>query len=509
MVFTLVLDGQSLTIAVLVEAARSEARISLHPDSLARIRRNREFAERVADRGDVVYGLSTGVGVRKKNRVANDLVRFNQRIIRETSTGQGPAIPADVTRATAIMLLNTMAGGRTMVRPELALRLEDRLSHGPPLRAIPTLGTTGIGDVVPLSHLASDLLGDHFLPAAGEALPLIAQSSLATASGALALHDTRRLIVELTQLAALDIEGFAANPSPYHWMAGVVRPYPGYMRALDAIGRALDGSALHTTEPRHLQAPLSFRCAAAVLGAADDALSFCEGQAGIEINAHQQNPLALHEEDTMLPVAHFDMQPLATALDVARLALAPCLTCQAERSCKLLQARESGLTDGLEPRSDGGGHGYSGLAFTLQAITAEAKLLIQPVSAEVGSASQAEGIEDRITMAGLAARKLAEMTTLGFRIAAISTLIASQAIHLRGGSHRLGPVLRDTLLRIRSIVPALSAGCPPPLDLEPLYSALRGGMLSGSGQGAGAAAVPGAAGPTPAGAAPTAAHSRL
>ena len=55
----------------------------------------------------------------------------------------------------------------------------------------------------------------HFVgdtdPAAGEALPLIAQSSVVTAHAALALHDLHALLNELAVLAALDIE---ACPEP-------------------------------------------------------------------------------------------------------------------------------------------------------------------------------------------------------------------------------------------------------------------------------------------------------
>jgi histidine ammonia-lyase len=117
---------------------------------------------------------------------------------------------------------------------------------------------------------------------------------------------------------------------------------------------------------------LTYRGAAAVIGAAFDAFGFVEAQLQINLNAHQQNPLSLPEEDRMLPCANFDMQAVSSALDFARIALAPCLTAQSERSMKLLQARDSGLTDGLEPwcgdDGEGGenGHGYSGMAFTLQ-----------------------------------------------------------------------------------------------------------------------------------------------
>ena len=108
-------------------------------------------------------------------------------------------------------------------------------------------------------------------------------------------------------------------------------------------------------------------------GAAYDAFSFCLRQVSIELNAHQQNPLALPEEDRMLPVANFDLQALSAALDFARIALAPCLTVQCERSVKLLQASQTGLTDGLESPGDAHGHGLSEMAWPLQALTAEAR----------------------------------------------------------------------------------------------------------------------------------------
>lgn len=472
----LTLTGYDLSLPNLVEAARAPGPVGLHVDALERMRVNRLFAERIAERGDDVYGLTTGVGVRKNRAVSPEEMRiFNARLVREHATGQGPALPADVVRATAILLLNQLAAGRSNVRPELAEQIAQRLSDGIADVRVPVFGATGMGDVAPLSHLVLGLLGDTEL-AAGEALPLIGQGSYVTAHAALAVYDAEILLETLVTLVALDFEAYAANPSPFHPAAGEVRPYPGYRRALASIGHLLGGSQL-ADDPRHLQAPLSFRDAGPVLGAAYDTFAFCIRQLSIELNAHQQNPLALMEEDRMLPVANFDVQALAASLDFARIALAPCLTVQNERSIKLLQASETGLTDGLEPRGADPGHSLSELAWPLQALTAEARLLIQPVSAEVGSSSQAEKIEDRLTMAGLGARRLAEMTDLGFRAASIACVIACQAIDLRG-VERLGPTVASIHGAIRQHVPVLGPGDPPPGELEPLVEALRGGLLA-------------------------------
>jgi histidine ammonia-lyase len=472
----LLLNGYDLSLPNLVAAARAPGPVGLHVDALERMRVNRLFAERIAERGDDVYGLTTGVGVRKNRAVSADEMRqFNARMVREHATGQGPALPADVVRATTILLLNQLAAGRSNVRPEIAELIAQRLTDGVEDIIVPVYGATGMGDVAPLSHLVLGLLGDVELEA-GEALPLIGQGSYVTAHAALALYDAEILLETLVTLAALDLEAYAANPSPFHPAAGEVRPYPGYRRALASIGHLLGGSQLGD-DPRHLHAPLSFRDAGPVLGAAYDTFAFCIRQLSIELNAHQQNPLALMEEDRMLPVANFDVQALAAALDFARIALAPCLTAQNERSIKLLQASETGLTDGLEPYGADPGHSLSELAWPLQALTVEARLLIQPVSAELGSSSQAEKIEDRLTMAGLGARRLAEMSELGFRAAAIACVIACQAIDLRG-LDRLGPTMASIHGAVRRHVPPLGPGDPPPNELEPLIAALRGGLLA-------------------------------
>ena len=77
------------------------------------------------------------------------------------------------------------------------------------------------------------------------------------------------------------------------------------------------------------------------------------------------------------------------------MALAPALTSANERLLKLLQGPLTGLPDGLAPA--GLAEDWLGeLGVAAQALTAEARLLAQPVSFEVVNRPQAEGIEDRI-----------------------------------------------------------------------------------------------------------------
>ena len=125
------------------------------------------------------------------------------------------------------------------------------------------------------------------------------------------------------------------------------------------------------------------------------------------------------------------MLPLAAALDLVRIALAPVLTSACKRTLKLLASQFSGLPARPlgDPRSPEDALSEFGVATA--ALAGEARLLAQPVSFELATTTIAEGIEDRMTMAPLGARRLGEMVGLGERIAAIELVIAAQAVDLR------------------------------------------------------------------------------
>ncbi len=107
------------------------------------------------------------------------------------------------------------------------------------------------------------------------------------------------------------------------------------------------------------------------------------------------------------------------------------MTSANERAVKLLQAPFSGLAAGLAARVGSPDDALSELAVAGQAITVEARTLAHPVSYELASSVKGEGIEDRATMAPLSARRLADMTSLCARVAAIEFVVAAQAIDLR------------------------------------------------------------------------------
>jgi histidine ammonia-lyase len=473
---TVVLTGKDLTLDEVLRVTRGHERVALAPEAVERMRAARAIVERAVERGDMVYGLTTGVASRKRVRIApGEIEEFNRLLIQSHRVGQGPDAATDVVRATMLRAANGFAAGTAGVRPELAERLVTALNKGEVPR-VRLLGSVGQSDLAPNADVAHHVFGDFPL-AAGEGLALVNNNAFATGFAALAVADARRLLDALHVAGALDLEAFAANLTIIHPAVPESRPYPGLRSSVDRLTALLEGSALWSPgAARNLQDPLTFRGLPQVLGATSDALEFALRQVALELNAANSNPLVIADEERIISVANLDIVALAAALDFVRIALAPALTAANERLTKLLQAPFSGLPDGLAAESGLHEDALAELGNAAHALTAEARLLAHPVSFELASSTQAEGIEDRITLAPLAARRLAEMVELGERIVAIELVVAAQAVELRDPP-ALGAGTRRIFELVRERVPFTPRGAALPADLEPVLDLIRSGLV--------------------------------
>ena len=475
---TVRLTGSDLKPDDLVRVARAGTPVELSPEAVGRMQATRAVLERALGRGDTVYGLTTGVGAKKNAAVdATVIDEHNRLLVLNHRVGQGPALSADVVRGALLRLANHLASGAPGVRPELAQALVDALNAGVAPR-VRSLGSIGVADLSANADLAHGVLGDFAL-AGGEGIAVLNHNAVSTAHAALALADAGRLLDTMDVAGALDLEAFAANLALLDPALAAARPYRGLQVALGRLRDALAGSFLWDAgAARNLQDPLCFRCLPQVHGAARDALEFGRAQLAVELNAHQGNPLVVAGDDErIVSVGSFDMLPLVAALDLVRVALAPALTSACERTVKLLQRPLSGLPEGLAARPGLAEDGLAEFGIAVQAIAAEARLLAAPVSHQVVSTTQAEGIEDRMTMAPLAARRLAEQVELGCRVVAIELVVAAQAVDLRG-CRPLGDATARAHDKVRATVPALGEGDAVPQDLEPIVELVRDGAFA-------------------------------
>ncbi|WID98468.1 aromatic amino acid ammonia-lyase [Bosea vestrisii] len=454
---TIEITGRDLNPATIVQIARHGAKVVLTAEAGGRIEAARKVVDGIVSRGEKVYGVTSSVGAKTGVMLAPERVaEFNRRLLLTHNMGHGPLASPETVRAMMAVLLNAMASGYLGVRRVLADRLVDALNTD---RHIPVhlWGSMGESDMSPVSDLALELYRDHDF-AAGEALALLNSSALSLGMGAMAFHDLSRMLDFATLVGALSMEGFAANPSVVSEAALASRPFDGVLRHGGAIRRYLAGSYIMTSGgPRHLQDPLSFRSLPLIHGNAADSLDFAGRQLSIELRASQNNPVVSVERGELVSVANFDMVALAMALDVARLAMSPVVTSSTERLAKQADSFWSGLSVGLIEEDGVGLPGFNGLAQFHKSITSEARLLTAPVVGELASSSHSNGNLDRASMAGLAARRAAELATLCRSIFAMELLVAAQAVEMRKVSP-LGATTRRLFALVREAVPYAGPG---------------------------------------------------
>jgi len=503
---TIMLNGSDLTVTQVVAAARHGEAVALAPEAIAAMRAARTVVQQVLRAGEPVYGLTTGVGERKAFLLEEaERQRFNHRLVLSHRIAQGDAAPADVVRGAMLCLANSYAKGVTGVRPELAEMIVTLLNEGfaPPVRR---LGSVGQGDLGPMADLAHGLLTrSGFQVAENEGLALVSSNAFTTAWACIAIAGADALLAVFDVAGALDLEAFGANLTCLHPVIEQTRPFPGLAATLRRLRLLLQGSYLwRPGAARFLQDPLTFRCLPHIHGAARDALDYARNILELELNSSQSNPVVVvpagnepgnepgyepgYEQGRIVSVGNFDIGPLAAALDFARIALAPVVTSANERAVKLLQAPYSGLPAGLAAITGSPDDALSELATSGQAITVEARTLAHPVSYELASSVKSEGIEDRATMAPLSARRLADMTLLCARVAAIELVVAAQAIDLRKlrgpdgqgqlGEGQLGLGTGRAYRMIRELVPFTQADGTLPADLEPVVELVARGDLS-------------------------------
>ena len=473
------LDGRSLTVDEVVGVARGGRTVALSAEAIDQMRRSREVMVEAAAGGQSIYGFTTAVGALKYVNLGDgDLHDFNRTMVVNCRTGHGDPVAQEIVRGTLLRLANHLARGTTGVRPALAELVVRALNESWELPMRP-LGSVGQADLTPLGDLTGELIDRAgFRLEGGEGLALISNNAYSTARAALALADLERLIDTLDVAGVLDLEAFAANPALLH-EALAERPFPGLQEAAARMRGLLAGSSLwEDGGPRHLQDPLTYRCLPQIHGAMRDALEFARRQVGIELNAAQSNPLVSLAHRRVIANGSFDSLPTAAALDFLRIALAPVLTSANERMMKLLNGGTSGLAPGLTTEHHLGHDGYTEYGVAGQSIVAEACLLAAPVSFQLVSSSQSEGIEDRTALTALSARRLAEMVQLGEYVAAMELVVAAQAIDLREPA-TLGRGTDAAYRLVRGVIPPLLAGEAVPIEIDAVISLVRSGAFQG------------------------------
>lgn len=493
----LLIDGFSLTTEQVAATATldSAAEVTISESTLNRMRAAREVIDELVDGERLIYGLNTGLGALKDERVQPEEIRQYQRnILMSHATGVGKPYASEVVRAIMLAQLNNWAQGGVGVQPEVFQLLLSMFNMGMH-PVVPQVGSIGMADLAQMAHLSLPLIGLGEVEYQGRAMPasegleaaglapvvmgakdgIASVSTNAASSGHAALVVEKfRYLAHLFDLsAALAYEGFRAHVDILDPIFDA-RLTSEEAQTMQHIRGLLAGSHLFNVQHKTVQDPISFRSVLRVHAALLKSLAFAKDAVETELNSPGENPTVFADERVMLPSGNYHPAALATAMDTLVLAFTQAASLAANRVLRLNTPHFSGLPGQLTEQP-GLNLGFAVVQKTVTSLFAEIRHLANPASLDM--LPVADGIEDHATNAAFVVQKADLAAEKLMYIAAIELLTSAQAIDLRGDADNLGQGTRALYAAVRNEVPYLPIDAPIAPHIEALFRLIKGRQL--------------------------------
>jgi histidine ammonia-lyase len=505
------LDGEGLTLEGIVQISRGprhggDRRVDLSESAWEKVRRAERAVKSFVERGEVVYGVTTGFGAFKDRIIPPDQVEQLQRnILMSHAVGVGEPLDEATTRAMMLVRANTLAKGHSGIG-EATLRLLLDMLNRDILPLVPSQGSLGAsGDLAPLAHMALPLIGlgevrwnGEHLPAAQalaraglepvrlsakEGLALTNGTTMMTAVGVLTTVQAENLALTANVAGALSLEALHGTLRAFDPRIHAVRPHPRQVECAGVMRRLLEGSTFtRRDDPLNVQDAYTLRCIPQVHGAVADAIRYARWVLEIELNSATDNPLIFFDEETgdatVISGGNFHGEPLAIAMDYLGLALTELGNISERRLTRLTdEASNQETLPAFLIKHGGLNSGFMLTQYTAAALASENKVLAHPASADTIPSSA--NIEDHVSMGPIAARHARQIAANVERILALELLAAAQGIDFRrevlGPDAQLGRGTRPVYHLIRQQVPFLTQDAV----MYPYIEAVRGLIASG------------------------------
>jgi phenylalanine ammonia-lyase len=511
------ISGSQLTIAQVAAVARHKRTVNLSAASEVRDKlvASRQILEEKLRRGEIIYGVNTGLGGNVRFILpAQDLAKHQQNIFRFLICGSGDSLPEDVVRAAMLLRANALAKGYSAVRVVVVERLLELLNRGiTPL--VPMYGSVGAsGDLIPSAYIGRVLLGEGDVLFMGETIPaaealalvglqplslepkeglaLINGTTVMTGAAALELDEGAYLSKLALAACALALEAMKSTDDPFREAVQAVKNHPGqieaaalcrkfieesgYIRNLDEIRGEVqeslndhDSSIARSDEA--IQQPYSLRCVPQGIGPVLDALKMHRIVIEREINSANDNPLLDPADGRVYHTGNFYGGHIARALDSWKLDLATMGNWLHALIAMLVDERfNNGLPANLAPHP-GLFSGFKGMQLCLTSLVCALRQLANPSMIHTLPTEQYN--QDIVSLGMHSALTTMQMTAILRDAAAIALITLCQAIELRGGSGKLGRGNSAIYETVRAQVPFAEEDRPMDCDIRKVSEMIR------------------------------------
>lgn len=452
--YHLEINPGQLSLKQLRQVSRHTVSLSLSEAALEDMLASTAAVERIIAEDRVVYGINTGFGLLANTRIAvDDLETLQRSIVLSHAAGIGEFMDDATVRLMMVLKVNSLSRGFSGIRP-LVVNALMQLVNAEVYPCIPKKGSVGAsGDLAPLAHMSTVLLGEgqarhkgeilsgaEALKIAGlepitlapkEGLALLNGTQASTAFALEGLFAAEDLYASGTVCGAMSVEAALGSRRPFDPRIHRVRGHRSQIDAAAAYRHMLDKESdigLSHQQCEKVQDPYSLRCQPQVMGACLQQIRHAADILEVEANSVSDNPLVFAEDDDIISGGNFHAEPVAMAADNLALAIAEIGSLSERRMALLIDSALSKLPPFLV---DNGGvnSGFMIAQVTSAALASENKTLAHPAS--VDSLPTSANQEDHVSMATFAGRRLADMAENTRGILAVELLAAAQGLDFR------------------------------------------------------------------------------
>jgi histidine ammonia-lyase len=450
---SVVLDGRSLTTAAVGAVACEGASVTLDEAASARNAAAARGVDDLLERGEPIYGVTTGVGGFRSRAVPpQDRPGQQLRLLRSHACGAGRLLPPEAVRAAMVVRANQLGAGGAGVSDDLLRALVEALNSGF-VPVVHELGSLGTGDLTALAEIGLALLGEGrawqgdtlvsaetALAEAGltppglgprDGIALMSSGAATIGHSALVAMQADRQLAAALRVAALSFLAAGADPVVLDPRVQAARPHPGQVEVAARVSELLGPQAADTPRDaeRPVHDPYPFRALPQVEGATLGALAGLESVLAVELNAAAENALIDPAAPAALASANFHAGGLALALDGFRVALAGSTTLTAARITALLDPGLMGLPAALSS-NPGSSSGAMILEYTAHAAAADVRVKAAPVTTQATTVGS--GVESHASFAPIAARLAQDALESAAVVVATELVLAVRALRMRG-----------------------------------------------------------------------------
>ncbi|GLI82026.1 hypothetical protein PoHVEF18_010426 [Penicillium ochrochloron] len=518
------ISGGDLTIADVVAVSRYLAHVQLTSASIDAIEACSKIIPKKIAQGEVIYGVNTGFGGSADAR-SNDVQRVQQSLMSHLSCGiiadgkqdlalnsngyssqsnghssesnseaypgngksngqrkqqclsvrrslplndplAATCMPESWARASMLIRLNSLAGGASGIRVDIAESLMNLLNKDVVPR-IPIRGSiSASGDLSALVWIGALMQGktsatafsgprdaegarrvtraDVALSEAGiapislqakEGLAIVNGTSVSAGVAALAAYESLRLAALSQVLTAMSVEALRGSDESFEPFIGRVRPHPGQVDSARNIKAFLTGSQLLNRHDSRNVATLrqdrySLRTASQWIGPVLEDFGLAYDQLTVELNSVTDNPLVDTERGRVLHGGNFQARAVTSAAEKLRQGLQSIGRMLFTQCTEIINpATNWGLPPNLCSDDANDSFLFKGLDVVVAALTSELGFLANPVGSHVQTAEMSNQALNSLAL--VSARYTLEAVDVLSQVASAHLLVVCQALDLR------------------------------------------------------------------------------